>query len=439
MLLTVITFALVYAWLVFGRTHRAKAVWAGVAVIALLPLLFGMGSVMHLRDVFIPVGNQWAAINWNVIGIFAGTFLVAEAFIHSRVPVLVADLLIERTPNVCWAALATCLFASAVSAVADNVATVLIVAPVAIALARRVGASPAPFLVGIAVSSNLQGTATLIGDPPSMILAARCQMNFNDFIWIDGRPGIFFAVQVGAVAGFTVLWWIFRKYTAPIEPLEREKVRGWTPTIIMAAMITGLALASLVDKNFLWFGGTLCVTAGTAAWIWLLRRERPQAVHVMLNYDFSTTFFLGGVFMLVYALEQCGAIGAAATGVAALTGESVIGAFLLVVGMSLVLSAFVDNIPYLAAMLPLVVRLSEGMPGMEGNMLLPFGLLIGACLGGNITPVGASANIVAYGMIHKEPGDEDFSFMDFARIGLPFTLAAVTGGALFLWATWMWM
>ena len=353
---------------------------------------------------------------------------------------LVADLLIERTPNVCWAALATCLFASAVSAVAENVATVLIVAPVAIALARRVGASPAPFLVGIALSSNLQGTATLIGDPPSMLLAAHYKMNFNDFFWYDGKPGIFFAVQVGGVLGFVVLWWIFRKYTAPVEPPKREKVRGWTPTIIMAVMIGGLALASFVDADFLWFGGTLCVVAGVASWLWLLRTERPHAVHVMLNYDFITTFFLAGVFMLVYALVQCEAIEFAAKGVAALTGNSVLGAFLLVVGMSVMLSAVVDNVPYLAAMLPLVHQLSGRIDALdEHHMLLPFGLLIGACLGGNITPVGASANIVAYNMIHKEPGDEDFSFMDFARIGLPFTLAAVAGGALFLWATWMWM
>jgi len=435
MILTVAVFAIVYGWLVVSRHHRAKALWIGVGVLWLLPLLVGSESILTPRDLFVLDENgSWASINWNVIGIFAGTLIVADAFIYSRVPVLMADIVIDRSPSVGWAILSTCIFASAVSAVAENVATVLIVAPIAMALAKKLDVSPAPFIVGIAISSNLQGTATLIGDPPSMILAAYYRMNFNDFFWHAGRPGIFFAVQVGGAAGFVVLWLMFRRYKQPVVPLEKEKPRSWFPTVVLALMIVGLACASYVDPGFVWFGGTLCVAAGALAWTWFYRAERAEAVKALKNYDLSTTFFLAGIFMLVYALNEQGAIRRAAEAVGTMTGQSVLGAFALVVGFSVLFSAFVDNVPYLAAMLPLVDQLGGGM-GLGDSRLLPFGLLVGACLGGNVTPIGASANVVAYGMLNRNvPGG--YRFLDFVKIGLPFTLAAVSAASLFLWFVW---
>jgi len=437
MTLTVIVFVLVYLWLVLARGHRAKAIWIGIGLLFLLPLAFGGRPVVGPRDLFaFTEGGGWASINWNVIGIFAGTLIVAEAFIFSRVPARCADVLIEKSPNVGWAILSVCIFASAISAVAENVATVLIVAPIAIALARKLQVSSAPFLIGIAISSNLQGTATLIGDPPSMILAAHYQLNFNDFFWLAGRPGIFFAVQVGAVAGFAVLWLMFRRYRQPVAPMEAEQVRSWLPTAVLGVMILGLAGASWVDPHFLWFGAAVCLGAGAVSWLWFLRRAPEDALKVLRSYDWSTTCFLGGVFMMVYALDKTGAIGVAAGWVAALTGSNVLGAFVLVVAFSVLLSAFVDNVPYLAAMLPLVDAVGGQIGLPEGNMVLAFGLLVGACLGGNVTPIGASANIVAFGLLQKTE-EEPVSFLDFVKIGLPFTLAATAAAAAFLWVVWM--
>ncbi len=438
MLITVILFVLVYLWLVLGHGHRAKAIWIGIGLLFVLPPLIGGGAVLSFGDFFARTAKGgWAAVNWNVIGIFAGTLIVAEAFIFSRVPARLADLLIARSPTVGWAILSVCIFASVVSAVAENVATVLIVAPIAMALARKLEVSSAPFLIGIAVCSNLEGTATLIGDPPSMILAAHYQLNFNDFFWLQGRPGIFFAVQVGALAGFGVLYLIFRRYRQPVGQMELEPVRSWVPTVVLGLMVAGLAGSSHVDPHFLWFGAAVCLVAAAAAWAWFLRRAREDALNVLYSYDWSTTCFLAGVFTMVYALQQTGAIDAAARAVAALTGSSVLGAFVLVIVLSMALSAFVDNVPYLAAMLPLVDGVGQrmGLPG--GNMVLAFGLLVGACLGGNITPVGASANIVAYGLLRKHEGEAHAGFWDFVKIGLPFTLAATAAAAVFLWIVWM--
>jgi len=434
---TVIVFALVYAWLIASRRHRAKAIWVGIGALIVLPLLAGARPVMVPWDMFAREGGSWAAINWNVIGIFSGTMLVAEVLIFSGVPALCADVLIDRSPNVGWAILAVCAFASAISAVADNTATVLIVAPIAMALARKLKVSAAPFIIGLAISSNLQGTATLIGDPPSMILAGHCRLNFNDFFWHAGRPGIFFAVQVGGLAGFVVLWFIFRRYRQPIAEMKAEKPRSWFPLGVLVLMICGLAGASHVDPGFVWFGAANCLTAAVVVMTWLFVRDRRNAVRILKSFDVSTLFFLAGVFMMVFALKRSGAISLAARGVASVTGESVGLAFVMVVGFSVLLSAFIDNIPYVAAMLPLVGALGHGMDLGPGNMLLPFGLLIGSCLGGNITPIGASANVVAYGLLNRTEG-EGVSFLDFVKIGLPFTLAAVSAGAAFLWVVWMW-
>ncbi|MHC4592774.1 MAG: ArsB/NhaD family transporter [Planctomycetota bacterium] len=436
--LTIIVFALVYGWLIVSREHRAKAIWGAIGVLFLLPIALGWGAILGPGDLFVFHEGGWASINWNVIGIFCGTMLVAEVLIYSGVPALCADVLIDRSPNVGWAILAVCVFASAISAVADNTATVLIVAPIAIALARKLNVSAAPFIIGLAISSNLQGTATLIGDPPSMILAGHFRLNFNDFFWYNGRPGIFFAVQVGAVAGFAVLWLMFRRYKQPIAEMEAEKPKSWFPLVVLALMILGLATASSVDPNFVWFGAANCLTAAIIVMTWLFARDRENAVKILKSSDFSTLFFLAGVFMMVYALKKSNVITAAAQWLASMTGSNVLGAFVLVVGFSVLLSAFVDNIPYVAAMLPLVSELGAGMGIGPANMVLPFGLLIGSCLGGNVTPIGASANVVAYGLLNRTEG-ESLSFLGFVKIGLPFTLAAVAAGSAFLWVTWMWL
>ena len=433
-ILTAAVFCLVYLWLILGKRYLAAALWVGVAALLALPPLLGLPQVLSLLDpVRIGENGSWASINWNVIGIFAGTLLAAEVFIYSRVPSLLADLLVDRCPNVGWAILGVCIFSSFISTFAANVATLLIVAPIAIELAKRLKVSPAPFLIGIAISSNLQGTATLIGDPPSMILAAHYKMNFNDFFWYGGRPGIFFAVQAGAVASFVVLWLLFRKYREPVVQIPVQKPRSWFPTLMLVLMVVALSLASFVDENFLWFGGAVCVAAGVVSVAWLYKQDRQSALSVLKSYDWSTTFFLMGVFMLVFALQNVGIITLAANWAYSITGTNLLAAFVLVVFVSMVLSAFVDNIPYIVAMLPLVHTLGQNM-NVGQNMVLAYGLLIGACLGGNITPIGASTNVVAYGTLRKM--GEKTSFLGFVKIGLPFTLVATAAASAFVWFVW---
>ena len=162
-------------------------------------------------------------------------------------------------------------------------------------------------------------------------------------------------------------------------------------------------------------------------------------MRILKSFDWSSTFFLLGVFAMVWAMVNTGVVEMAADWVTGIVSGSALLAFVIVVAFSTCLSAFVDNIPYIAVMLPLVMQLETGAPGIEPlgrNMVLAYGLLIGSCLGGNITPIGASANVVAYGMLNKM--GERTTFWDFIKIGLPFTLAATAAGSVFVWLVCMW-
>ncbi|MCX7885968.1 MAG: SLC13 family permease [Verrucomicrobiae bacterium] len=148
--------------------------------------------------------------------------------------------------------------------------------------------------------------------------------------------------------------------------------------------------------------------------------------------DYDTTFFLMGVFVLVGALSDSGWLGKVADGLAAVTGNSLLRAYVLIIGVSVLISGFVDNVPFLLAMIPVAQAVADRL-GAPGPLLI-FGLLVGSCLGGNITPIGASANVVTVGLLRKQ--GHLVSFREFMSVGVPFTIAAVSGAGVFLWLVW---
>lgn len=414
-------FVLVYIGLMIFKHHRSRILWLGIAVAACLGLTGFRGMLFD--------------ISWNVMGVFAGTLILADLFVASGVPALIADILINRSGRACTAMLLVCAFSAFISAFVENVATVLIVAPIGIEMARRLKITPVPFIIGIAIASNLEGTATLIGDPPSMILAAYEKLSFNDFFVLDGRPGIFFAVQLGAVAGLGILYRVFRRFKQPVPLFERCVVTTWFPTIVLCVMVIFLALASYPDPNFKWFSGLVCMIAALVGWLHHFRWNRQDAMGFLKRYDWSTTFFLAGVFVMVGMLSRTGLIASLAALISDFLGSNPFVIYTAVVWISVLISAFIDNVPYITAMIPVLQSLSDSIgASSELHYMLIFGLLIGSCLGGNITPVGASANIVATGLLKKE--GHIISFADFARIGLPFTLAATFVGYIFIYLIW---
>jgi Na+/H+ antiporter NhaD/arsenite permease-like protein len=417
-IVSLVVFLLAYVLFVLLPTRRTIVAVCGALLVVLL-------GTISLKEVF------WA-INWNVMGIFVGTLVVADIFMESRVPAYLAERIVDKAKNTAWAILLLCVLTGFISAFVENVATVLIVAPIALSLAKKLQINPTKMMIAIAISSNLQGTATLIGDPPSMLLGGFAKMNFMDFFFYHGRPSIFFAVEIGAMVSFIVLYFIFRTHRHKMQLVSIEKVKSWVPTGILIALIILLAASSFFDTGFSYMAGVLCMIFGFASIFWKKFACSGSVVQGIKSLDWDTTFFLMGVFVLVGGITLTGWIETISASLSNLVGKNVFLGYTLIVFISVFVSAFVDNVPFLAAMLPVAMSMSQRL-GINPSLFL-FGLLIGASLGGNITPIGASANIVACGLLKKE--GYHIRFSEFAKIGLPFTLAAVTAAYLFVWFVW---
>ena len=373
-------------------------------------------------------------ISWNVIGLFFGTLVLAELFMQSRMPAVMAEWMVRRTRTVLGAMMMICFLSSTLSMFLENVAVVLLVAPVATSLCQKLGIRPVRLLILIAVCSNLQGTATLIGDPPSMILAGHMKLSFNDFFVYHGRLSIFFAVQAGALASFAVILFLLRRHHAPIELPLVETPRSPVPTILLGILVGGLMSTHAFDPGFRWMAGTLAMVLAAVGLLWYRRVPHWGTVRDLVRtLDWDTTFFLIGVFVVVGGLSESGWLDRLATGISSVVGGNLFGAFALLTLVGVVVSGFVDNVPFLLAMIPVAQKVSDAIGGREPALLL-FALLVGSCLGGNITPIGASANIVTIGLLRKQ--GHPVGFGEFMRIGIPFTAAAVVAGCAFLW--WVW-
>jgi len=394
-------------------------------------IILGSAIVVLFAARALSIQEALSSINYNVLGVFCGTMVLSGLFIFSKVPAFLATRLVDRSKSVGMAMLYVCLLAGFISSFVENVATVLIVAPIAFEVAKKLKANPVPFLIGIAVSSNLQGCATMIGDSPSIILALSSGMSFMDFFWMKGRPGITFAVELGAVASFGVLYLMFRKYKEPIVRIEEVKVKTWFPTILLSMMMLTLAASSFIKAKHPYTIAFICLTYGLIGLIWHELKHK-ESVSLVKDLDWHTFFFLIGIFILVGTLTQRGIVDDIAGFIIKYTKGNAFLAYTVIIWLSVILSAFIDNIPYTIAMIP-VAKLVASSLGLGPELFL-FGLLIGTSLGGNITPIGASANVVAVGMLNK--AKYKVSFADFAKIGLPFTLAAVSVAYIFLWVVW---
>ncbi len=429
-LLILATAAVMYA-LVIAFPHR-KAITALSAAAVLL----GAGFLFPGEDGLTPARAFLELVNWNILAIYVGSLVIADLFIYSLVPAVLADRVVEKAPTLGIAITAILVITGLVSAFVENVATVLLMAPIALAICRRLDVEPAPFLIGLAVMANLQGTATLVGDPPSMIFASYAGYGFNDFFFKDGLPSIFFAVQAGAVMGALYFFVYFRKLGKVRMEMPIERIVSWFPSLLLAAMIAGLALISFLSGEGLHAtSGILCLALGLAGLLWFVSiRKEPlsEARDLVKRLDWETIFFLIGVFIVVGAIGDAGILDDLALWLnAVIAGRAALG-FVAIVAISVLISGFVDNVPYIIAMLPVAGKLasSAGMP----DEVLMFGLLIGSCLGGNLTPFGASANVVAVSLVKK--AGRHVSFFEWVRIAGPFTVLTTIASALFVWLVW---
>ncbi len=388
-------------------------------------LVFIVSGMLSLENI---VGS----IDFNVLLMIAGTMGIVALFIESKMPELLADLIMEKVPNVQWAAIAMSLFAGVISAFVDNVATVLMVAPVALEICKKLKTNPVPFIIAIAVSSNLQGAATLVGDTTAIMLGSALDMSFMDFFWYQGRPGMFFAVELGAVISALILGFLFRKEKAPIpKSQERTKVTDYVPSVLLLGTILLLIVASFIPNKPDITNGLICCGLLVVGLIYNFSKKKSLSAIVspLKEIDFETIGLLLGLFLMIGAIAEQGVIDAAANLLAKAGGGNIFVLYTVIVWASVVISAFIDNIPYVATMIPVIAGLAAALK--VDPTVLYFGLLSGATLGGNCTPIGASANITGIGILRKEGYTVKNS--DFFKIGIPFTLAAIIPAYIYLW------
>lgn len=400
--------------------YRTAIACVGAGLILLLGIVSPLEAVQHY-------------IFWNVIGLFVGTLVLAELFMYSKMPAVIAEYVVDQTKTTQMALLALCILSSLISIVVENVAVVLLLAPVTLKLCERLKVSPIAPLIFVAMFSNVQGTATLIGDPPSMILGGYLQMQFNDFFLYQGKISIFFFVQMGALCALAFAAWRFRKWTSEIKPIEVEEALSLIPSVLLVILIVLLATASHIDPSFKWFAGTVAIFLAAVGLLWhRFIAKWMCTITLVRKLDWDTTIFLMSLFILVGALEKVGLIHLFAEKLGELLHGDIRLAFIAILLISVLVSGVIDNVPYLLGMIPVVQKFSNQMEAP--TPLLIFALLIGACLGGNMTPVGASANIVAVGVLKKH--GHSISFSQYLKLGVPFTAAAVVGASVFLWVIW---
>ncbi|MBQ3542277.1 MAG: arsenic transporter [Oscillospiraceae bacterium] len=397
------------------------------------PYIALISGLIFIVSGMLPLNQIVGALDFNVLLMIGGTMGLVQLFIDSRMPERLADMIMNRVSNVQWAAVALSLFAGIISAFVDNVATVLMIAPVAIEICKKLKTNPVPFIIAIAVSSNLQGAATLVGDTTAIMLGSALDMSFLDFIWYQGKPGMFFMVELGAFFSAIIVYFTFRREKSAIPKTGKlTEVEDIVPTILLAG-----AIVLLIAASFLPFempaetNGLICTALLAVGLIYnFAKKKNLDAIMAPLKaIDFETLGLLVGLFLMIGGIGNMGVIDALAGLLAKLGAGDPFLMYTIIVWASVLISAFIDNIPYVATMIPVIAGIAAQM-GMDATALY-FGLLSGATLGGNCTPIGASANITGIGILRKE--GHEVANKDFFKIGIPFTLAAIIPAYLLIW------
>ena len=436
----VLTTAIVMYLLVIVKQEK-KVVFSTIAALFLVILgavypsaIFSDGTSLSANRTFSITHSLFTLINWNVLMIYIGSMIIATLFIYSKVPVRIADFIIEKSPSTSIAIILILAMTGIISIFVENVATVLVMAPIALALSKKLSMTPTYFLCGLAVMSNLEGTATLVGDPPSMIFASFAGYNFNDFFFRQGKLSIFFFIQIGLIAGCIYFYFYFLNAKGKAT-VEQTHVISIFPAILLLTMIFGLAGISFIPIDFKYLSGLFVFSLGIAALLWYVifqKKSKSETFTLIRELDWETIFFLCGIFVVVGAISETGLLKDFSLFLAKITGENKLLGFVLILFVSILISGFVDNVPYIIVMLPVAASLAETIN--VPKELYMFALLIGSCLGGNLTPFGASANVVAMGILKKE--GYPMKFPDWLRIGAPFTFVTTAAAAIALYILW---
>ena len=383
-------------------------------------------AIIFVAFGFLPVDKIIDSIDFNVLLMILGTMGTVSYFIESRMPNMLSDIIIKKAPNVKVMTLLLALFAGVVSAFIDNVATVLMIAPVTIAVAKKLKISPVPIILSVSIFSNLEGAATLVGDTTSILLAGAMKLNFMDFFFYQDRIGLFFIVQLGLLAALFILSIIMRKFKEKLEDTDVEKITDYVPTVLLLLNIVSLIVASFIPDKPDLTNGLICVGFFILASIIKIIKNKDvkSIVPNLKELDLNTVLLLASLFVIIGGIKEVGVIDEISKLFMNVGSDNPFVMYTVLVFVSVAVSAFIDNIPYVATMLPVVAMISANS-GINPTLLY-YGLIVGSTLGGNITPIGASANITAIGILNKN--GYQVSNKEYFKMSVPISLAAILTG-----------
>lgn len=416
--LAVAVFVGAYVLIATERVHRVVAALGGAALVLLL-------RIVDAEDAFHRVET---GIDWEVIFLLLGMMFIVAVLRRTGLFEYLAIWSAKRARGKPYRILVIlCLVTAVASALLDNVTTVLLVAPVTILIAERLGTRPVPFLIAEVLASNIGGTATLVGDPPNIIIASRAGITYTEFLTNLGPIALVILVVFLLMARV-----LFRRdmvadpdRVAEVMGLEeREAIRD--PGLLLRSLaVLALVTAGFMAHTVLHYEPAIIALVGAGILVALSGLEIEGLVR---HVEWETLVFFAGLFVMVGALVEVGIIDRLAEGAADLTGGSTLLAAMLILVASGLLSGIVDNIPYVAAMAPVVAGLTADL---GSGQVLWWALALGADLGGNATVVGASANVVVVGISGKS--GHPIRFAEFLKYGSLVTAVSILISGGYLW------
>ncbi len=370
-------------------------------------------------------------IDWDVIFLLLGMMIIVGILRRTGVFEYVAIWATKRAKGSPLRVMILLVLITAIaSAFLDNVTTVLLIAPVTLLVCDRLAVSPVPFLIAEVLASNIGGAATLIGDPPNIIIASRSGLTFNDFL-INMAPIAALSVAVLVVMLPLLFRGSFRsdpERVADVMALDEREAITDRRLLIICGVVLAAVFVGFIGHTVFHVEPSVVALLGAGILV-LVSRSRPR--DFMPSVEWETLLFFAGLFVMVGALVKTGVIGQLAQAAAGATGGDPLVAAMLILFVSALLSGVVDNIPYTAAMSPIVAQLAQSVPDPTQAEALWWSLAIGADFGGNLTAIGASANVVVLGIAMRS--GSPISFWEFTKKGAIVTVVTIALAAPYLW------
>ncbi|WP_432137753.1 MULTISPECIES: SLC13 family permease [unclassified Streptomyces] len=416
----VVVFVGAYALIISEKIHRVAVALGGA----------GLMLAIQATDDKSAFYSEHSGIDWNVIFLLMGMMMIVGVLKKTGMFEYLAIWSVKRAKARPFRVMVMLVvITAAASALLDNVTTVLLIAPVTFLVCERLALPVAPFLIAEVLASNIGGAATLVGDPPNIIIASRADLTFNDFI-VHMAPIVVVLVIV-LVALCRVM---FRKSfvydperAAEIMELEEREAIKDPRLLVQGLIVLALVVAGFVLHPVLHYEPSVVALLGAGL---LIAVSTAETREVLQEVEWATLAFFGGLFIMIGGLIETGVISEVSKALADAIGDNELGGSVIMLGASAVLSGIVDNIPYVATMAPITSDLVQSMGG-EGDHVMWWALALGADLGGNATAIGASANVVVLGI--AERNRQPISFWEFTKYGLIVTAVTVLISLGYVW------